>query len=141
MRLVALRPGLLRADVQTADRAHGDQRAFAHAQRAHHFAGKIEVAGNVDEVDFGVLILQGRQRRRNGNLTANLLRIVVGRRGAVFYAALTINDACRVKKSFDQRGLAFAAVSQHGDIADVFSLIILHSVFPPVFSDQKIMCA
>ena len=63
--LVALFPRLLSAHVQTADRAHGDDRTFAYGQGAHHFAGKIEEAGNVDQVDFGVLILQGSQRCGN----------------------------------------------------------------------------
>ena len=124
--LVALGPGFFRAYIQTANSAYGDQGAFAYAQRAHHFAGKIEEAGNIYKVNLGFLILQRRERGGDGNLTANLFRIVVGRRSSVFNAALTVDRAGSEKHGFYQRGLTFAAVTKYGDITNVLSLIVLH---------------
>jgi len=138
--LVTLRPGLFGADIEAAYCANGDQSAFASGEGAHHFAGKIKEAGNVYKVDLGFLILQRSKSSGDGNLAANFFRIVVGGRGSVFYTALTINCACEEEHSFNQRGLSFSAVSEYGDISNVLSLIVLHSVIPLSFPITKIMC-
>ena len=126
MVLFALGPGLFSAYIQAADSANSDESGFANAQRAHHFTGEIEEAGNVDEVNLGFFVLQRRERGGDGNLTANLFRIVVRGGGAVFNAALTVDRAGGEEHSFYQRGLTFAAVTKYGDIANVLSLIVLH---------------
>ena len=130
--LVAQIPRLFRAHVQAGNRAHGDDRALGHGHGADHFAGEIEVAGHVDQIDLDVLPLEGSDGGADGDLAALLLLVAVGHRVAILDAALTVDGAAGVQQGLDQRGLALAAVSDDGDIADVLGLIVLHVRIPPV---------
>ena len=129
---VAGGPGLFRAHVQAVDGAHADQRAFAHSQGAHHLTGEIEEAGDVHQVDLGILILQGRDGGADGNLAADLLRIVVGGGGSVLHPTLAVDGAGGVEHGLHQSGFALSAVSQHGDVTNVGSGIIFHLLLFPL---------
>ena len=128
--LVAHGPGLLRAHVQAGDRAHGDQRALAHVHRAHLLAGEIKVAGNIHQIDLPVLPLQRRHGGGDGDLTLDLFRIVVHGGLAVLHAPLAVDRAGGEQKRLGQRGLADAAVTHDGQVADILGLIIFHMDSP-----------
>ena len=128
--LVAHGPGLFRTDIQAGDGAHGDDGALAHGQRAGLLAGEVKVAGDIDQVDLGFLPLQRSHGGADGNAALGLFRIVVGGGGTVLDATLAVNRARSEQKRLDQRGLALAAVSHNGDVADILGLIILHKKFP-----------
>ena len=138
--LVAHGPGLLRADIQAGDGAHGDDGALAHGQRAGLLTGEIEVSGDIDQIDLGVLPLQRSHGGADGNAALGLFGLEVGGGGAVLNAALAIDRARREQKCLDQSGLAFAAMSDNGKVADVLGLIVFHKKFPlfAIFSCNEI---
>ena len=126
------RPRFFRADGHAGNGADDDGRAFAYAHRAHHFADEIEVAGHVDEVDLLALPFDGRNGGGNGNAAAGFFGVKVGDGVAVFHAARTVDRAGGEEHGLDQRGFAFAAVSDDDDVANIFGLVLFHPGNPPV---------
>ena len=90
------------------------------------FAIEIEEAGGIDNVDLGVLPLKGSEGGVDGNGTLDLLRIEVGRGGAVFNLAQALKQACVEEHSFGKGGLAFAAVAEYAYVADVCCGVVFH---------------
>ena len=130
MGLVADGPGLLRAHIQAGDRAHHDQRAFAHVQRAHLLAGEIKKARNIHQIDLLVLPLQRRHGGGEGDMPLDLLRVVVHGRLAVLHAALPVDGAGSEQHRLGQRRLANAAMADQGQVADILGQIVFHREFP-----------
>ena len=50
--------------------------------------------------------------------------------GAVFYAALAVDCACGEEQGFNQSGLAFGAMTNNRNVADILGLIVFHMNSP-----------
>ena len=119
--------GLLRADGQTRDRAHHDERRIHDAQGAHHLADEVEVAGNIDEIDLGILPFDRGDGGADGELALDFLGVVIRNGAAILNAAHAVNRTRGPQQRFGQRGLALAAVADNRNIANILGLIIFHT--------------
>ena len=128
--LLGVSPGFFSAHSQAADGAYHDRGGFHHAQGTHHFADKIKIAGNVDQVDLGALPFHGSGRGADRNAAFVFFGVKVGHGGAGFNLALTVDHARGKKHSLGEGGFALAAVTQQRDVADVFGFVISHCWFP-----------
>ena len=106
--------------------AHDDQRAFHRVKRASHFARKIEISGNVDEVDLLAVNFDGRHGSADGDVAFGLFGIIIADGVAIFDTALAVNHAGGIEHRLNERGLAFRTVSQYSDVAYVLHHVVLH---------------
>ena len=114
-------PAALRTDGKTVLGAADEDRALTGADGGERFAGKVEVAGSVEDVDLDVLIFDGGDCQGNGDASLDLLGIVVAGGIAVGNLAETVRAAGKEKHALSERGLAAAAVTEQADVAYVFS--------------------
>ena len=130
--------GLFRADCRSGNCADNDQCSVTERHRGRDFAVEIEEAGRVDQIDLGILPLQGRKRHVDGNGTLDLFRIKV-RRGCI--VRKTIHETCIVQHSLRQGRFAFAAVSEDADVANLIRGVEFHFSSPCwnlVFKNQSV---
>jgi hypothetical protein len=88
-----------------------------HVQDALHLAAEIGVAGGVDDVDAGVLPVQGGHLGEDGDAAFALE--VVRVHGALGHLLVLAEGARLGEQPVDQRGLAVVDVGNDGDIAQV----------------------
>ena len=119
----AVLPALFGADGDAGLRGGEDQTGFAHAERLHDFAGEIEEAGGVDEVDLVTLVFYGRERRADRELTADFLGIVVADGVAVGDLAQAVGALRQIEEAFGKGGLAVAAVTEQCDVSDLIRCV------------------
>ena len=102
------------------------QRAFAgvdeqddavdHLEGALDFAAEVGVAGGVDDVDLGVVIVDGGVLGEDGD--AALFFEVVGVHDALGDGLVGAEGAGLAQHGVDERGLAVVDVGDDGDVAD-----------------------
>ena len=116
--LFAVLPGLLKAHGDAVlGRAHQNG-GVGSPQGLYHSAGEVEGAGGVQQVDLHILVFQGDHGGGDGNITADLLGVVVADGVAVGVLAHAVDGAGHVKQTLSQGGLAAAAVPEQTDVAD-----------------------
>ena len=120
---------LLRAHRHRAVCARDDDRCTAGAQRFGYFALEIVKSGYVDEVDLDVFPDDGGNGEGDAHLACDLLFVEVGNGGAVVHSAHALDDAAVEEHRLEEGGLAFAAVADDGNVADIFCRNT-HSVSP-----------
>ena len=86
-----------------------------------HLAGKVKVAGGVQNVDLDAIVGHRGHGQRNGNLALNLLRVIIANGVSIRGLAQTVGHAGDIQNTLHERGLAAAAVSQQADVANVHS--------------------
>src|SRR5208337_4657173 len=91
--------------------------AVDHVQDALHLAAEIGVSRRIDDVDAGVLPLDGGNLRKDGN-TALAFQIV-GIHGAFGYALVLAEGAGLFQEHVDERRLAMVDVGNNGYVAQV----------------------
>ena len=111
---------LLRAHRHGAVRARHDDRRAARAHRLGKFALEVVKPGDVQKIDLDVLPGDGSHRKGDGHLARDLLFVEVGDGRPVLHLAHALDRAAVEEHRFKQRGLALAAVSDDGDVADIF---------------------
>ena len=109
--------------------AQNDDRALHGVQRAGHFARKIEVTGNVNEVELLAVDFNRRHGRADGDMTLDLFGIVITDRVSILDTALAVSHAGGIEHRLNQRRFAFRAVSQYSDVAYVLHHVVLHKSF------------
>ena len=122
-------PCFFKAGGDTRRGADDDDRALHGVQRAGHFARKIEVSGNVNEVDLFAVDFNRRHGRADGDMTLNLFGVVVTDRVSILDTALAVSHAGGIEHRLNQRRFAFRAVSQYSDVAYVLHHVVLHKSF------------
>ena len=116
--LFAVFPGLLEAYGDAVLGRAYQNRRIGCTQGLHHGAGEIEAARGIQQVNLGVLIFQRHHGGGDGNMTADLLGIVVANGVAVGVLADTVDGTGHVKQALGQGRFAAAAVAQQTDVAD-----------------------
>ena len=91
--------------------AQNDDRALHGVQRAGHFARKIEVTGNVNEVELLAVDFDRRHGRADGDMTLDLFGIVITDRVSILDTTLAVSHAGGIEHRLNQRRFAFRAVS------------------------------
>lgn len=119
--------GLFRTDCRAGDRADHDQRRVAQRHCRRDFAVEIKKAGRIDQVDLGVLPLQGRERHVDGDGALDLFGIEVGGGHVV---RETIDKTCVIEHSLGQGRFAFAAVAEDADVANLIRGVAFHVCSP-----------
>ena len=109
--------------------AQDDDRALHGVQRAGHFARKIEVTGNVNEVELLAVDFNRRHGRADGDMTLDLFGIVITDRVSILDTTLAVSHAGSIEHRLNQRRFAFRAVSQYSDVAYVLHHVVLHKSF------------
>ena len=109
--------------------AQNDDRALHGVQRAGHFARKIEVTGNVNEVELLAVDFNRRHGRADGDMTLDLFGIVITDRVSILDTTLAVSHAGGIEHRLNQRRFAFRAVSQYSDVAYVLHHVVLHKSF------------
>ena len=117
--LFAVLPRLLQAHADAVLGGADDDGRVGHGEGLHHIAGKVKGAGGVQNVDLTALVLQRGHRGGDGNLTFDLLRIIVAHGVSVRGFAHAVDGAGHIEQALRQSGLAAPAVAQKADIADV----------------------
>ena len=114
-------PCTLHAHGQTVLGVAHDNGALGGADGADSLAGEIKVTGGVHDIDLLALVHHGRERQGDGDLTLDLLGIVVTGGVAVGGLAQTVRPLGHKQHLLSQRGFTGASVTQQGDIANVVS--------------------
>ena len=109
--------------------ADDDHRALHGVQRASHFARKIKVTGNVNEVEFFAVDFNRRHGRADGDMTLDFFGIIVTDRVSILDTTLAVSHAGSIEHRLNQRRFAFRAVSQYSDVAYVLHHVVLHKSF------------
>ena len=89
--------------------------AIHHVQDALHLAAEVRVSRRIDDVDAGVLPLDGRDLRKDGN--AALAFKVVRIHGTLGHALVVAERAGLFQEHVDERRLAMIDVGNNGDVA------------------------
>ena len=88
---------------------------------------EARLAGRVDQVDLPALPLEVAERRRDRHLALLLVLVPVGDRRALLDDAEPVRRAGLEEHRLDERGLAGAAVTDDGDVADLSGLDCGHA--------------
>ena len=107
------------------------QRAFDDVERGDRIALEARLAGRVDEVDLPLVPLEVAERVRDGHLAVLLVLVPVRDGRPLFDDAEPVRRAGLEEHRLDQRGLACAAVTDDGDVADLSGLDCGHAKAPP----------
>ena len=96
---------------------HQEDGTVHHVEDALHLAAEVGVAGGVDDVDAGVLPVQGGHLGEDGDaaLTLQVVRV----HGALGHLLVLAEGARLRQQPVDQGGLAVVDVGNDGDIAQV----------------------
>ena len=124
--LYSLLECLLCTNTETGNCTYNDTNSFDNTNRSRNFAGKIEIAWNVNDIEHFAIPVNRCCSSRNRAMTLNLFRLKVGSRITVFHLALAINDMSGVEHCLSQRGLALAAMPHERYIPDIGRYIICH---------------
>ena len=111
-------PCLLKADGNAVLGRANKDRCVSGAEAFHHSTGEIECTGSVDQVDLNTLVLQRHNGCGNGDITLDLLGIIIANGVAVGIFADTVNDTGHVEKTFCQSSFAAAAMAQQANVTD-----------------------
>ena len=98
------------------------------AEGLHHLAGEVEAARGVQHIDLAALELYRSHSQGDGNLALDLLGVVVADGVAVGGLTHAVDGLGHVQQALSQGGLAAAAMSDEGHVADVLYRIA-HSWF------------
>ena len=93
--------------------------AADHLEYALHLAGKVGVAGGIDDVDAHALVVYGGVLGKNGD--AALALQIVGIHHALGHLLVFAEHAALLEHLVHQRGLAVVHVGDDGDVANVVS--------------------
>ncbi len=130
-------PDLIGADFDTSGGVDDDHRALDDAHRAQDLSEKIGVARRVEDVDLGVLPLDGYDGRADGDVTLDLVGVEV-RCGVAFFHPAEAGDRFGVEEEgFGQRGFAGTAVREEANVPDAFGGIPVHVVPPGILSHRS----
>ena len=120
--LLGALPDPRRSHLDAHHAAEDDERALDHPQRAARLALEARVAGDVDQVDLPLLPLGVGERERDRHPALLLVVVPVRDRRARVDRAEPVRLAGLEEQRLDERGLARAAVSDDGDVADLSGL-------------------
>ena len=113
--------------------------ALMKQQGAPMTAGEVEKARSIYNIDDISFKLDGCERCGNGNLTLNLLRVIVADGGAVRNLAKAVCATGKEEQALSERCFAVSTVSKQANVADLINGIG-HTNFSPLFSatqDEK----
>src|SRR5690606_35097202 len=119
-------PDQLGAHLDTGGRIAHDHRTLGDAQRRVDLAGKVKIAGRVDQVDLVILPGDRRQGGLDADPALDLVGVVVQDTGAGIDPAETVGQSCGVKDDLGKLRLAGAAVGDEGDVPHAFEGVTLH---------------
>ena len=119
-----------RLHLDAHDAADRDERALDDVQRGDRVALEARLAGSVDQVDLAALPLEVAERVRDRHLALLLVLVPVGDRAALLDNAEPVRRAGLEQHRLDERGLACAAVTDDGDVADLSGLDCGHAKTP-----------
>ena len=105
--------------------------ALDDAQRAAGLALEARIAGDVDQVELAALPLGVRERERDRHPPLLLVVVPVRHGRAGFDRPEPVRLAHLEEQCLDERGLAGAAVTDDGDVADLSRLESGHAGAPP----------
>ena len=111
-------PGALHAHAEAVLGIAHDDGALRGADGGQGFAGEVEVAGGIHNIDLDIIILHGSKGQGNGNLALDLLGVVVAGSIAVYGLAETVSPLGHKEHLLSQGGLAGSAVAQQANIAN-----------------------
>ena len=117
--LFAVFPGLLQAHGDAVLGGADDDGGVGHGEGLHHFAGEVKSAGSIQHIDLTSLVLQRSHRGGDGDLTLDLLLIVIAYGISVGTLAHAVDGAGHIQQALDQSGLTASTVTQQADVADV----------------------
>ena len=121
--LLAVVPGLFKADGNAVLGGKHQDGGISCPEGFHDCTGEVKAAWGIQNVDFGIVVLYGNDRSGNGNITADLLGVVVTDGVSVGVLAHPVDGTGHIQKAFCQSGLAAAAVAQKADITNgVYSI-------------------
>ena len=126
--LLAELPGLLQAHGDAVLGGADDDGRVGGPEGLHHLAGEVKAARGVQHVDLAALEFNRRHGQRDGNLAFDLLGVIIAYGVAVNSLAHAVNGFGHVEQALGQSGLAAAAMSDQGHVADVLYRIA-HSWF------------
>ncbi len=95
------------------------QHAVDHLQHALDLAGKVGVAGGVDDVDLNALVVDGSVLGQYGD--AALALQIIGVHHALGHLLIFAENAALLEHFVHQRGLAMIDVRDDGYISEIFS--------------------
>ena len=95
---------------------HQQQHAVHHFEHALHFAAEIGMAGGVDDVDLGGLVMHGRVLGQNGN--AALTLDIAGVHDTLGHLLVFTENAALLEHFIHQGSLAVVNVGDDGDVAE-----------------------
>ena len=127
--LLTVFPRLLQAHGDAVLGGADDDGGIGGPQGLHHLAGEVEGARGIQHIDLTALELQGSHRHGDGDLTLDLLGIIITNRISVRSLAHAVDGAGHIKQTLCQSGLAASTVAQQTDIANVLNRIP-HNLFP-----------
>ena len=128
--LLAAFPQPLRPHLDAHDARHRHDRALHHPERAQHVGLEAGLAGRVDQVDRAALPVEVRDRGRDRHLAPALLVVEVRDGRLLGDAPQPVHGARLEQQGLDERGLAGAAMADHGDVSDLAGLRSRHA-WPP----------
>ena len=108
--LLEIAPGALGAHGQAALGGAHQNAGIGHGQALGHLAGKVEVARGVQDINFAAVIFNGRYGGGDGNLTLDLLLVIVADRITVGGLAQPVGVAGHVEEALYQGSLSVSAV-------------------------------
>jgi predicted aconitase len=92
-------------------------------------AHEVKISGAVQYVDFAAAEVDGCNRSRNGNLTLDLLSVIVADGITIRDFTHTVNGTGAEKHTFSETGFATIAVTKQADVANVFGFVSLGICF------------
>ncbi len=125
--LLAVFPGLLKAYGDAVLGGAHQNSGISGPEGLHNSAGEVKSAGGVQHVNLHIFVFQRHHGGGDGDVTLDLLGIVIANGVAVGILADPVNGTGHVKQTFGKGGLTAAAMTQQTDIADGINGI--HSSF------------
>jgi hypothetical protein len=119
-------PRHLGLDLDALDRADHEHGQVGHPEGRLHLADEVGVARAVQDVDLVPLVLQRRQRDRQGEVSLHLLGVEVGGGVPVLHPTLAGDGAGAGEECLGERRLPGSAVADQRDIADPAGREALH---------------
>ena len=116
--LLAVGPGLLKAHGDAVLGGQHQNGRVRGPERLHNGTGEIEAARGIQNVDLGVVVLDGDDGGRNRNITADLLGVIVADGISVGVLAHPVDGTGHIQQALCQGGLSASAVAQQADITN-----------------------
>ena len=131
--LFAVLPRLLQANGHAVLGRADNDGGVGGTQCLHHLTGKVKCTRGIQHIDAAALVLQGRHGGGKGNLTLDLLGVVIAHGISVGHTAHAVDGAGYIQQALRQGGLTVSAVTQQTDVADVLYRIA-HDLSTPYVS-------